>query len=87
MCHAVNEAIIRTLTEAVVSSTSLMVPCPWAPRAMRWLGAHPETAFGIHLTAVCDSRDYRWARWPPGERCAHRSMKLAIFVRASGYQS
>lgn len=33
MCHAVNQAIFRTLTEGVVSSTSLMAPCPWAPHA------------------------------------------------------
>src|SRR3954469_11140552 len=60
MCHATNAAICRTLTEGVVQSTTLMVPCPWALHAMRWLGAHPEVAFGVHLTAICDGPDYRW---------------------------
>ena len=35
MCHAVNAAILRSLTEGVVCSTTLMVPCPWALHAMR----------------------------------------------------
>jgi predicted glycoside hydrolase/deacetylase ChbG (UPF0249 family) len=30
MCHAINEAIFRTLTDGLVRSTTLMVPCPWA---------------------------------------------------------
>lgn len=60
MCHAVNEAIFRTLTEGIVSSTTLMVPCPWSPHAMQFLGDHPEISFGVHLTVVCDFSDYRW---------------------------
>ncbi len=54
MCHAINEAILRTLKEGVVSSTSLMAPCPWAPHAMRLLQEHPAIPFGVHLTVVCD---------------------------------
>ncbi len=60
MCHAINEAILRTLKEGVVSSTSLMAPCPWAPHAMRLLQEHPDIPFGIHLTAVGDTANYRW---------------------------
>ncbi len=60
MCNAINEAIFRTLKEGVVRSTSLMVPCPWALHAMRFLAAHPEIHFGVHLTVISDAVDYRW---------------------------
>lgn len=60
MCHAINEAIFRTLKEGVLRSTTLMVPCAWALHAMHFLADHPEFPFGIHLTAIGDGDDYRW---------------------------
>jgi hypothetical protein len=60
MCHAVNEAIYRTLQAGVVRSTSLMVPCPWASHAIHFLRHHPEFPFGVHLTATCDGDKYTW---------------------------
>jgi hypothetical protein len=60
MCHSTNAAIIRTITEGVVQSTTLMVPCPWALHAMRLLRENPAIAFGVHLTAIGDGYDYRW---------------------------
>ena len=60
MCHAINQAIIHTLQAGLVRSTSLMVPCPWARHAMRFLQDHPEIPFAIHLTAICDADAYAW---------------------------
>jgi len=60
MCNSINEAIMLTLKEGVVRSTSLMAPCPWANQAMNFLKTHPEIPFGIHLTVICDSDDYSW---------------------------
>jgi len=60
MCHAVNSAIYRALTEGVVQSTTLMVPCPWALHAMHLLRDNPGIAFGVHLTVICDGEEYRW---------------------------
>lgn len=60
MCHAVNAAILRSLKEGVVCSTTLMVPCPWALHAMRLLGENPDIPFGIHLTLISDTANYRW---------------------------
>jgi predicted glycoside hydrolase/deacetylase ChbG (UPF0249 family) len=68
MYHAVNEAILRTLTAGVVRSTSVMVPCPWGLHALKLLGEHPEIAFGVHLTVVSDFADYRWAPLTPRDR-------------------
>ena len=60
MCHATNEAIMRTLKNGPVRSTTLMVPCPWATHAMHFLGDHPEIPFGVHLTVVGDTDNYPW---------------------------
>lgn len=58
--HACNAGILRSLTEGVVSSTTLMVPCPWALHAMQMLRDHPEISFGVHLTVISDLPLYRW---------------------------
>ena len=58
--HACNAGILRSLTEGVVSSTTLMVPCPWALHAMQMLSDHSEISFGIHLTVISDVPLYRW---------------------------
>lgn len=60
MCHATNAAIFRSLTEGVVCSTTLMVPCPWASQAMQLLAENPAIPFGVHLTAIGDTINYRW---------------------------
>jgi predicted glycoside hydrolase/deacetylase ChbG (UPF0249 family) len=60
MCHAVNEAIIRSLEEGIVGSCSVMVPCPWALHALAWLQEAPEVPFGVHLTSVSEQPIYRW---------------------------
>jgi len=65
MCNSVNEAIIRTVMEGVVRSTTLMVPCPWALHAMHFLKDHPEIPFGVHLTVISDWVDYRWGPVTP----------------------
>jgi hypothetical protein len=41
MCHAINAAIIRTLQDGILTSCSIMVPCPWSLHALTWLQAAP----------------------------------------------
>ena len=60
MCHAINAAILRSLKEGVVCSTTVMVPCPWALHAMQMLSDHPDISFGVHLTLISDTANYRW---------------------------
>src|SRR5262245_48438202 len=68
--HASNAATLRAFTEGIVSSTTLMVPCPWALHAMRLLSEHPELSFGVHLTFVCDVPHYRCAPLTSRDRVA-----------------
>jgi predicted glycoside hydrolase/deacetylase ChbG (UPF0249 family) len=67
MRQAINEAVTGVLAAGVIRSTTLMVPCPAAASAMRRLAAHPETPFGVHLTAICESPADRWLPVLPPE--------------------
>lgn len=60
MCHAINAAIMAALEHGMLTSTTLMVPCPWALQAMQYLAAHPNIPFGVHLTVIAEWADYRW---------------------------
>ncbi|MCG3207633.1 MAG: Chitooligosaccharide deacetylase [Anaerolineae bacterium] len=68
MCHAVNAAIMAAMTTGIARSTTLMVPCPWALHAMRFLKEHPQIPFGVHLTVIADWADYRWGPVTPKEK-------------------
>lgn len=68
MYQAINEAILRTLTEGVVRSTTLMAPCPSAAGAMRLLAANPGIAFGVHLTVIRDLDEHRYDPLTPREK-------------------
>jgi hypothetical protein len=81
MYHAVTAGILRTLTDGVVRSTTLMVPCPWALHAMRLLRDHQELAFGVHLTVVSDFADYRWGPLTPRDEVPSLLDETGSFYR------
>lgn len=65
MCNSINTAIMHTLQEGIVRSTTWMAPCPSALNAIEFLADHPEIPFGVHLTASSDSAHNRWAPLTP----------------------
>ncbi|MES2895309.1 MAG: polysaccharide deacetylase family protein [Pseudomonadota bacterium] len=62
-----NRATEQALAEGLATSSTLMVPCPWALDGVRRAKAG---GVGVHLTLTCEYPDYRW-RSLTGAACLH----------------
>ena len=60
MCHAANTAIIELLEAGRIDSTTLMVPCAWAPEALAFAASRTDLDVGVHLVLTSEWTDYRW---------------------------
>jgi len=60
MCHAANAAFWEVQAFGIVTSGSVMMPCPWVPEMAAWCRGHPEADVGVHLTLTCEWEGYRW---------------------------
>ena len=78
MCHGQNLGAIRSITEGLVSSCSLMTPTPWRLHAAEFLRRHPEVSFAVHLTIVSEYRHYRWGPVAPPQ-------EIRTLLDESGY--
>lgn len=68
MAHSINRASIKGLETGLVSSASIMIPCPWLPEIAAYARTHPEADLGLHLTLTSEWSLYRWGPILPKER-------------------
>ena len=60
VAHSVNSASIKALESGLVSSASIMIPCPWLPEIVAYARTHPEADLGLHLTLTSEWSSSRW---------------------------
>jgi len=78
MTHAVNAASIKGLESGLVTSASLMVPCPWFPEIADYAKNHPDADLGLHLTLTSERVYLRWGPAAPRD-------KVSSLVDPNGY--
>lgn len=63
MCQSSLAAYVDLLDFGLISSASVMVPCPWFPATAAFCRSHSSDAIdmGVHLTFTSEWDGYRWA--------------------------
>ena len=60
MSHASNAGTSEALDYGIVTSVSMMMPCPWVAEFAQYLKENPNTDVGLHLTLTSEYDFYRW---------------------------
>lgn len=60
MAHSVDAATEKALASGLVTSGSILVPCPWFPEIADFARTHADADLGLHLALTSEWKFYRW---------------------------
>jgi predicted glycoside hydrolase/deacetylase ChbG (UPF0249 family) len=60
MSHAANVATRNGMEKGLITSGTIMVPCPWFEEIAAYARANPRADFGLHLTHTSEWKVYKW---------------------------
>jgi predicted glycoside hydrolase/deacetylase ChbG (UPF0249 family) len=58
--HGANAAFVTLCDLGIVTSGSVMVPCPWFPELAAIGRSRPDLDIGVHLTLTAEFSPFRW---------------------------
>jgi chitin disaccharide deacetylase len=61
MSHSENLATIKSMTDGVVNSSSIMMPCAWSSEVGELIKDHPDLDIGVHVTLTNEWFNYKWS--------------------------
>lgn len=70
MAHSVDAATEKAFGTGLVTSGSIMVPCPWFPEIADYARTHADADLGLHLTLTSEWKFYRWGPVTAKDRVA-----------------
>src|SRR6266478_7398828 len=70
--HSEDVASFAALDQKLITSATVMVPCPWFTEVAAYAKAHPDADLGLHLTFTSEWQGYRWG--PITSRALVRSL-------------
>jgi predicted glycoside hydrolase/deacetylase ChbG (UPF0249 family) len=72
MSHASYAACTDLWQAGIISSSAVMVPCPWFPKVAAFCKSNSKVDMGVHITLTCEWDNYRWG--PVSSREARAGM-------------
>lgn len=81
-CFAANEAIERLFDRGAITTTTLMVPCPWAEDAIQRARRNPRIKVGLHTTLTSEYETYKWG--PVSRDCGSLRDPQGYFYATAG---
>src|SRR3954470_6143177 len=60
MTHSENRATFEALEKGWITSSSILVPCPWFPEVVQFAKTHPDADLGVHMAVNSEWTGFRW---------------------------